>query len=57
MMKIDPVIISRRAGVSYLQMKTSLRNNSAIPSCIKIAVDELIDSSTISANGVAAVNI
>ena len=53
-MKQEPMIMKKRAGRSYLQMKTSFKKMRARKTWIRIAVAELNESSTMSANGVAA---
>ena len=54
MMDTLPPTIRKRAGKSYLQMKTSLRKSRAMKTWTMMAVAELQDKSTMLANGVAA---
>lgn len=54
---VEPNIISRSAGRSNLQIKTSFRKNKASAIWNRIALAELKESSTMSQNGVAAIHM
>ena len=55
--QVEPKIMSKSAGKSNLQIMTSFKKKIAKPTWHKIAVAELKDRSTISANGVAPIKV